>query len=170
MATKHRPVLVTEVVDYLAVRPGGIYVDLTLGGGGYSAALLENGARVIALDRDPEAIARSSRRLASFGNRFSACQRDFGSFRSLLDELGISTVNGICMDLGLSSDQLDDPRRGFAFRFDGPLDLRFDPAANEPASALLARLSQDEIVTLLSDFGEVRRAGRIARHSRPPPE
>lgn len=163
MATRHRPVLLGEVLDLLDPREGSRIVDLTLGGGGYSAALLERGASIIALDRDPEAIERCKRRLAVHGERFQPHQRDFGSFARLLDESGWSSVDGICMDLGLSSDQLDDATRGFGFRHDGPLDLRFDGASGEPASALLSRLDADDLQRLLSEFGEVRHARGIAR-------
>lgn len=138
-------------------------VDLTLGGGGYSAALLERGATVIALDRDPEAIERCKRLLVAHGARFQAHQREFGAFARLLDESGWTSVDGICMDLGLSSDQLDDPARGFGFRHDGPLDLRFDRSEGLPASALLRELDLEELQRLLSEYGEVRHARGIAK-------
>ena len=163
MATRHEPVLLEEVLGQLQPGAGRSYLDLTLGGGGYSAALLEGGASVVALDRDPGAVALAQSRLRSHGERFSAYQRDFGSFGQLLDETGLKAVDGICMDLGLSSDQLDDPGRGFGFRHDGPLDLRFDREVGRSASALLKDASADVIQELLSGFGEVRRAGRIAR-------
>ncbi|HEX9640453.1 MAG TPA: 16S rRNA (cytosine(1402)-N(4))-methyltransferase RsmH [Candidatus Krumholzibacteria bacterium] len=163
MATRHEPVLLEEVLGQLRPEAGRSYLDLTLGGGGYSAALLEGGARVVALDRDPGAVAAAQSRLRSHGERFSAYQHDFGSFGQLLDDAGLKAVDGICMDLGLSSDQLDDPGRGFGFRHDGPLDLRFDRANGRPASALLKDASPGAIQDLLSRFGEVRRAGRIAR-------
>ena len=163
MATRHEPVLLEEVLGHLQPVSGGSYLDLTLGGGGYSAALLDGGANVIAIDRDPDAVTVARSRFASHGDRFTAHQRDFGSFGRLLDELGLKTVDGICMDLGLSSDQLDDPRRGFGFRHDGPLDLRFDRDQGTSAAAMLARMDESSVQKLLSRFGEVRRAGRIAR-------
>jgi 16S rRNA (cytosine1402-N4)-methyltransferase len=163
VATRHEPVLLEEVLGQLRPEAGRSYLDLTLGGGGYAAALLEGGGRVVALDRDPGAVAAAQSRLRSHGERFTAYQCDFGSFGQLLDEVGLKAVDGICMDLGISSDQLDDPGRGFGFRHDGPLDLRFDRAQGRPASALLKDASADSIQGLLSRFGEVRRAGRIAR-------
>ena len=162
MSSRHVPVLLDEVLHWLNPATGSVLVDLTLGGGGYSLALLERGARVIAIDRDPSAVAQAQERLASHGAAFTAHQAAFATFGEVLDELGIEKVDGICMDLGLSSDQLDDPTRGFGFRHEGMLDLRFDPRRGESAAQLLQRLNVDELQTLLEHYGEVRRARGIA--------
>jgi 16S rRNA (cytosine1402-N4)-methyltransferase len=163
MSTLHQPVLLDEVLGSLDPRPGREILDLTLGGGSYAAACLERGARVIGLDRDPLAVARCQQRLASFGERFTAMVRGFAEFGEALDELDTPTVHGICMDLGLSSDQLDDPTRGFGFRFDGDLDLRFDPRSGEPAWRQLEEADVRTIERWLREWGEVRRPRRLAR-------
>jgi len=163
MSTRHQPVMLEEVLDLLRPAPGKVVLDMTLGGGGYSAAILESGARVIGLDLDEEAIAGASRRLSSHGDRFVARQTPFSGFPAVLDELGLRHVDGICMDLGLSSDQLDDPRRGFSFRYEGPFDLRFDASRGRPAHAWLRGAGVKEIQGWLQEWGEVRAAGRIAR-------
>jgi len=155
--------MLKEVLHFLDPGPGQVVVDLTLGGGGYSAAFLESGARVIGLDLDPEAVAGASRRLSSHGDLFTARSSAFSDFPTVLDELGINLVDGICMDLGLSSDQLDDGGRGFSFDADGAFDLRFDTRRGRPAVQWLRQASVEEIQQWLSRWGEVRRAGRIAR-------
>lgn len=155
--------LLETVRSYLQPREGTTLMDLTLGAGGYAEAMLSRGARVIGVDRDPEAIGRCRQRLAPYGAAFSAHQAGFASFGSVLDGLGLDTVDGIVMDLGLSSLQLDDPTRGFAFRLDGPLDLRFDPDRGTPAWQRIAAADASTLEGWLSRFGEVRRARRIAR-------
>jgi 16S rRNA (cytosine1402-N4)-methyltransferase len=163
MNTRHQPVMLTEVLDYLLPTPGKVVVDMTLGGGGYSAACLEAGARVIGLDLDLEAIAGASERLSSHGDRFIARHTAFSSFGAVLDELGISHADGICMDLGLSSDQLEDAGRGFSHQAEGPFDLRFDASRGNSAAQHLRGASVSQIQTWLSEYGEVRVAGRVAR-------
>ena len=163
MTTRHQPVMLEEVCELLRPAPGMVVLDLTLGGGGYSSAFLESGAQVIGLDLDEEAIEGASRRLSSHGDRFKARQTPFSGFPAVLDELGLRHVDGICMDLGLSSDQLDDPRRGFSYRGDGPFDLRFDASRGRPAHAYLVDAGMKEIQGWLQEWGEVRAAGRIAR-------
>ena len=163
MSSRHVPVLLDEVLRWLRPAAGSVLVDLTLGGAGYSSALLERGARVIAFDRDPRAIAGARQRLASHGAAFTARQAPFADFAQVLDELRIEKVDGICMDLGLSSDQLDDSERGFGFRHEGELDLRFDPGHGESAQQLLRRIDVVALQSLLEKFGEVHRARSIAR-------
>ena len=163
MNTRHQPVMLTEVLELLLPTPGKGVVDMTLGGGGYSAACLEAGARVIGLDRDLEAIASASARLSSHGDRFIARHTAFSDFGAVLDDLGLSRVDGICMDLGLSSDQLEDMSRGFSHRAEGAFDLRFDRTCGLSAAEQLRRASIPEIQAWLSEYGEVRVAGRIAR-------
>jgi len=163
MNTHHQPVMLTEVLEYLLPTPGKVVVDMTLGGGGYSAACLEAGARVIGLDLDLEAIAGASERLSSHGDRFIVRHAAFSNFGAVLDELGISHADGICMDLGLSSDQLEDAGRGFSHQAAGPFDLRFDSSRGVSAAQRLRHASLSQIQTWLSEYGEVRVAGRVAR-------
>ncbi len=155
-----------EVVAALCPRDGGVYLDLTLGGGGHSEALLEASGptgRVIGLDRDPEALVASSRRLASFSDRFLAVHASYSRAVETLAQLGIPSVDGLVADLGVSSHQLDTPGRGFSFRFEGPLDLRMDPTQGVPASVWLDETDESELVAVLRNFGEERHARRIAR-------
>jgi 16S rRNA (cytosine1402-N4)-methyltransferase len=163
MDTLHRPVMLEEVLGLIVPRPDRVILDLTLGGGGYTAAFLERGARVHGLDRDPQAVQRCTARLARFAGRFDAHHGDFATFGDLLDDLGTTRVDAICMDLGLSSDQLDDPARGFAFRLDGPLDLRFDPRSGVPAWQRLEAVDEATLADWLRQWGEVRRPRRLAR-------
>lgn len=161
-ASRHVPVMLQEVLRYLEPAPGKVIADLTLGGAGHTRALLEAGATVIGLDRDPQAIERARQLLSPHADRFVPVHRDFGSLPEVLDELGIDRVDGVLMDLGLSSDQLDDPARGFAFRTDGPLDLRFDPTRGEPAWERIERADAATIARWLTEYGEVRIARRLA--------
>lgn len=154
--------MLAEVLRYLEPAPGQVIADLTLGGAGHTRAMLEAGATVIGFDRDPQAIERAQELLSPHAERFVPVHRDFGSLPEALDELGIARVDGALMDLGLSSDQLDDPVRGFAFRFDGPLDLRFDPTRGEPAWARIEAADVPTLTQWLSRLGEVRIARRLA--------
>jgi len=163
MSTRHLPVLLPEVLSYLRPTDGVVALDLTLGGGGYSEALLASGASVIGLDRDPAAVEAARQRFRSYGDRFTARPVAFSQMGTILDELNTAQVNAICMDLGLSSDQLDDSTRGFAFRLDGPLDLRFDRDEARPASELLVEASPVDIERWLRDWGELRGARRLAK-------
>src|SRR2546430_540978 len=155
----HQRVLLNEAIDALAIRPEGTYVDGTFGRGGHSRAILERlgpQGRLIALDRDPEAehAAREIRdpRFSFFRTAFSA----------LAQALGEREVQGMLFDLGVSSPQLDDPRRGFSFRADGPLDMRMDPTQGESAAQWLARAEQQQIREAIRDYGEERFAKQIA--------
>lgn len=161
----HRPVLLEEAVEALAVRPDGIYVDATFGRGGHSGRILERlgpRGRLIALDRDPQAAAEAARR---FGGdmRFHFERCSFDMLQQVTDRLGIDRLDGVLLDLGVSSPQLDDPARGFSFQTDGPLDMRMDPHSGESAAAWLARAPEAEIVQVLKEYGEERFARRIAR-------
>jgi len=162
----HRPVLLEEAVDALAVRPDGIYVDATFGRGGHSERILERlgpEGRLIALDRDPEAAAEAQRRFGADG-RFHFERCSFEMLQQVTDKLGVSgRLDGILLDLGVSSPQLDTPERGFSFQSDGPLDMRMDPDSGESAAAWLDRAEEDEIVQVLKEYGEERFARRIAR-------
>jgi 16S rRNA (cytosine1402-N4)-methyltransferase len=161
---QHVPVLLHEVIEWLAPRPGQIFVDGTLGAGGHTRALAEHvgdqGA-VIALDRDPAALAAAERNLA--GLPIKLAQSNFSELPEVLREVGIEKVAGIVFDLGLSSDQLADETRGFSFQTAGPLDLRFDPTHGEPAARLVNRLSEQHLADLIYQYGEERYSRRIAR-------
>jgi 16S rRNA (cytosine1402-N4)-methyltransferase len=162
----HLPVLVEEVVRILVPRPGSLLVDATLGGGGHTERILEAASpdgRVLGLDADPAAIARAGERLVRFGDRLVLRRANFRDLAPVAAAAGFGAVDGVLLDLGLSSYQLADGARGFGFRTGGPLDMRFDPTGGEPAASLLARLSGDELVALLRRYGEEPHAGRIAR-------
>ena len=162
----HRPVLVGEVLRALAIRPAGLYVDATFGRGGHSAAILERlgeSGRLIALDRDPSAVAAARRR---FGDdaRVSIYQQRFSRLGEVLDAAGArGRVDGVLLDIGVSSPQLDDPDRGFSFLRDGPLDMRMDSESGETAAEWLGRAPEREIARVLKEYGEERYHRRIAR-------
>lgn len=162
----HRPVMLAEVIGALAVVPDGIYMDLTFGRGGHAGAILDRlgpHGRLIVMDKDPEAI-HSARRQLERDARVDIRAGSYAAAGEVADELGIKgRVNGVLMDLGVSSAQLDDPSRGFSFRHDGPLDMRMNPAAGESAADWLARVSEQELTRVLRDYGEERFAARIAR-------
>jgi 16S rRNA (cytosine1402-N4)-methyltransferase len=164
----HRPVLVEEVLSLLITDRGGRYADLTVGGAGHAVAILEAlspTGTLIGLDRDPAAVARAATRLAAFGQRAEVAVGRAGGLKPILAVRGIEQVNGVLLDLGLSSDQLL-ANRGFSFEGDAPLDMRFNPDdASEPAYALLARLGDSELAELFTRHGEFPRrdARRYAR-------
>jgi 16S rRNA (cytosine1402-N4)-methyltransferase len=161
---QHVPVLLSEVIEWLAPRPGQIVVDGTLGAGGHTRALAERvvpHGTVISLDRDPVALATAEEKLA--GLPVKLAQANFCDLPEVLREIGVSQVDGIVLDLGLSSDQLEDTERGFSFQAAGPLDLRFDPTTGEPATRLVNRLSEKNLADLIFQYGEERFSRRIAR-------
>ena len=153
----HIPVLLEEVLDALAVREGGLYLDGTFGAGGYTRALLEKGARVVALDRDPTAIARGAALVAAFPDRLRLVEARFGS----LDEVA-RDLDGVALDIGVSSMQIDEAERGFSLRFDAALDMRME-ATGPTAADLLASLSADELADIFFNYGEERASRRLAR-------
>jgi 16S rRNA (cytosine1402-N4)-methyltransferase len=160
-------VLARAVAAGLITDPNGAYVDGTLGGGGHAAALLDAlgpDALVVGIDRDPEALAAATARLkdAVEAGRFRALAGNFADLEQLLDAAGVGGVDGVLLDLGVSSHQLDEAARGFAFSAPGPLDMRMDPTAGEPASALVNRLDAQALADLLRTYGEEPRAWRIA--------
>jgi 16S rRNA (cytosine1402-N4)-methyltransferase len=160
----HVPVLLDEVVRWLDPRPGGTVVDGTLGGGGHTRALARGvGATgtVVALDRDPAALEAAERNLAGLPVRMA--HASFCDLPEVLSEIGVATVDGIVLDLGVSSDQLADAQRGFSFSAEGLLDLRFDPTVGEPAWRLVDRLSAEHLAGLIYQYGEERYSRRIAR-------
>lgn len=159
----HIPVMLPETLEALRPAPGGIFVDGTLGGGGHTRAIAELvGAtgRVIAVDVDPQAVRRAEQQLA--GLPVAVAAASYAEIPEVLAELAISQVDGILLDLGLSSDQLADPDRGFSFQSEGELDLRFDTERGEPAWRMLARLSEEHLADLIFQFGEERFSRRIA--------
>lgn len=162
----HRPVLLGDVIRFLNPRSGGIYVDATLGGGGHTEAILRASApngRVLAFDRDREAIYRASKKLADEADRVRFISGSFAELSAYLDEEGTKEVDGIVADLGLSSDQLGDPDRGFSFALDGPLDMRFDSGEGPTAADLVNELPDDQLADLLYEYGDERRSRAIAR-------
>jgi 16S rRNA (cytosine1402-N4)-methyltransferase len=158
----HESVLATEVVELLRPGPGRLFLDGTLGGGGHSGLLLEGGARVIALDKDPRALAAASARLARFGEAFRAVRSDFRDAKNVLAALGISGVDGALVDLGVSSPQLDTAERGFSFSRPGPLDMRMGDEG-ETLEDLLRRIDERELARILREYGEEPFARPIAR-------
>jgi 16S rRNA (cytosine1402-N4)-methyltransferase len=163
-ATVHIPVLLNEVVEALDPREGGVFVDGTLGGGGHTRALAERigqTGRVVALDLDPHPVRRAEQTLA--GMPVLVATSSYTDIPEVLDELRIQQVDGMLLDLGLSSDQLADANRGFSFQSDGELDLRFDPEHGEPAWKMLARLSEETLADVIYHYGEERFSRRIAR-------
>lgn len=155
-----------EVLAALAPRPGGIYLDGTVGGGGHARLILEASSpdgRLIGLDRDPAALARAGEVLAPFGDRAVLRHRNFSEAGEVLAELGIAGVDGMLLDLGVSSHQLDTAERGFSFRADAPLDMRMDPTVGETAAQVLNTADEGDLVRIFREYGEERFAGRIAR-------
>jgi 16S rRNA (cytosine1402-N4)-methyltransferase len=159
----HLPVMLNEVLRTLAPRDGGCYADATFGGGGYSAAILQAATCTVwAIDRDPAAIARGAALAARFPGRLHLMEGRFGEMVALLAGAGVTALDGVVMDLGVSSFQLDEPGRGFSFRADGPLDMRMG-REGPTAAELVNHLPEAEFAELLLAFGEERRARRIAR-------
>ena len=158
----HRPVLAQETVELLAPRPGSLVVDGTCGGGGHSEAILKAGADVLALDQDPDAIAHAREQLAHVGSRVTLRQANFRNADKILDELGIATIGGALLDLGVSSRQLENAERGFSIMRNGPLDMRMDPAAALTAADVVNNYSEEQLTRLFRDLGEEPAARRIA--------
>jgi 16S rRNA (cytosine1402-N4)-methyltransferase len=159
----HASVLLAESLELLAVRPGGLYVDGTVGPGGHAAAILERSGpegRLVGLDRDAEVLERAGERLRPYGARARLVHADYREIPRLL---GGERADGVLLDLGTSSVQLDTPERGFSFRAEGPLDMRMDRGSGETAADIVNRLSEPELADLIYRFGEERSSRRIAR-------
>lgn len=159
----HVPVLYNEVLAGLQPKPGGFYVDGTVGAGGHAAGILERSSpdgRLLGLDRDPAALAVARAALARFGERVRLVQASYTELARYATE---GSADGVLLDLGLSSLQLDDPARGFAFRHDGPLDMRYDPATTLTAAEIVNEWPVDELADLIYKYGEERHSRRIAR-------
>lgn len=165
-AHRHIPVLVQEVLEGLAVHPGGTYLDGTVGGGGHAAAILEASApdgRLLGLDRDPEAVRRTAERLQRYGNRAKLVHASFTKVREVAEQEEFAPLDGVLFDLGFSSWQIENASRGFAFSLDGPLDMRFDRTGGFTAADLVNDLSEHELADLLYRYGEESRSRQIAR-------
>jgi 16S rRNA (cytosine1402-N4)-methyltransferase len=166
MEEGHLPVMVKEVMVALSPLPGSFHVDATLGGGGHAVRILESTSpdgRLLGIDADPLAVARSRDRLAPFGERAIVRQANFEDLGQIAPDAGFAAVHGVLFDLGLSSHQLAEAERGFSFRSEGRLDMRFDPARGRPASDLIADESEESLATIFRTYGEERFANRIAR-------
>lgn len=159
----HVPAMLAEVRELLCAGGRRVMVDATLGTGGHAEALLETGATVIGIDRDPRAIETAHGRLERFGSRVILRHADFAEIDRVIEEAGFGAVDAILADLGMSSFALDDPSRGFSFRLDGPLDMRMDPAGSLKAYDLVNEEGEAELARIIREFGEERAARRIAR-------
>lgn len=160
---QHVSVLLDEAVDALAIKPAGIYVDGTFGRGGHSRRILQklgDKGRLIALDRDLAAVKAAA---AIDDPRFSIVHRHFSDMGDALQELGVPQVQGVLLDLGISSPQIDEGERGFSFRFDGPLDMRMDQSRGQTAAEFLAETTEQQLTGVIKDYGEERFAKQIAR-------
>ena len=162
-ALSHQTVLLREAVEALAIKPAGVYVDGTFGRGGHSRAILEQlgpNGRLIAFDRDPQAIAAAQ---AMNDSRLTIVHRAFGDLAPVLHDVGVSVVDGVLLDVGVSSPQIDDGERGFSFRFDAPLDMRMDTTRGETAAEFLATAEIRDITEVIRNYGEERFAFQIAK-------
>ena len=158
----HRPVLQKEVLELLKPQPGFLILDATCGGGGHTEALLKAGADVLALDQDPDAVQHVTEQLARFGRRLVVRQANFRHAASVLDELGIRTISGALLDLGVSSRQLKNAERGFSFMRNGPLDMRMDPRIGLTAATIVNDYDEERLTQLFRELGEEPAARRIA--------
>jgi len=160
------PVLYHEIIHALQPRAGGLYVDCTLGAGGHAEGILrasDPDGRLLGLDVDPQALATARERLAPFGDRAIIRRASYVTLSEQLASLGWDAVDGVLLDLGVSSMQVDTPQRGFSFREDGPLDMRFDPSRPQTAADLVNTLPEAELADLIWRYGEERRARQVAR-------
>ena len=164
MEFKHTSVLLDETIDNLNIRPDGIYVDGTLGGGGHSEAILKRltTGRLIGIDQDEDAIRAASARLSPFGDKLTVVRGNFEDMPAILDRLGIDKVDGILLDLGVSSYQLDEADRGFSYMHDAPLDMRMDRRGAVTAADIVNSYRQEDLTRILRLYGEEKFSGRIA--------
>lgn len=159
---RHRPVLLDEMLDALSPRPGEVHLDGTFGAGGYSRAILDAGARVIALDRDPQARANAPELPVRLARNFTLVDSRFSALDRVVEQRGEGPIDGVVLDVGVSSMQLDQAERGFSFRNDGPLDMRMG-GEGPTAEDLVNELEEKDLAALIRTFGEERRAGAVAR-------
>lgn len=166
MAFHHIPVLLHETMDALAVRPGGTYIDCTVGGGGHAAEILRRSApdgRLIGFDQDENALRAAGDRLAPFGDRVTLVRTNFEHIADVAARLGIGAADGVLMDIGVSSHQFDEAERGFSYHHDAPLDMRMDRTRPLSAAVLVNEWEESEIARMIREYGEERWAGRIAQ-------
>lgn len=167
MEFEHVSVLLSETVAGLRIKPDGIYLDGTLGGGGHSyeiAKRLLDGGRLIGIDQDEDAIQAAGERLSPFGERVTVVRDNYRNFKNVLSELKVPGVDGILLDLGVSSHQFDDESRGFSYRFDAPLDMRMDRRSELTAREIVNTYSESELYRVIRDYGEDGFAKNIAKH------
>lgn len=166
MGFRHASVMPNEVIRFMAPHSGGVYVDGTLGGGGHSRLILEASSpagRVIGFDQDADALEAAQANLAEFSGRVSFVRRNVSDIAAGLAELGVGAIDGLLLDLGVSSYQLDTAERGFSFQHDAPLDMRMDRTSSPTAAELVNSLSEDELATVIREYGEENWAKRIAK-------
>ena len=167
MEFKHKSVLIFETIDNLNIKPDGIYVDGTLGGGGHSFQILKrlgDGGRLIGIDQDEDVLKAAGERLAIFEDKVTTVRSNYCHMKQVLHDLGIQKVSGIVLDLGVSSYQLDEPERGFTYREDVPLDMRMDRRNPKTAKNIVNEYSEMELFRIIRDFGEDKFAKNIAKH------
>lgn len=167
MEFKHKSVLLDETIESLNIKPNGIYVDGTLGGGGHSyeiAKRLTDGGRLIGIDQDEDAIRAAKERLSEFADRVTIARDNYCNMPKVLDELGISKVDGILLDIGVSSYQLDEAERGFTYKQDAPLDMRMDQRQKMTAKDIVNGYSEEDLYRIIRDYGEDKFAKNIAKH------
>ena len=166
MEFNHYSVLLAETIEQLNIRPGGIYVDGTLGGAGHASEVCKRleGGRFIGIDQDEDAIKAAGERLAPFGDKVTILRNNYCNMKAALTELGIEKVDGIVLDLGVSSYQLDTEERGFSYRFDAPLDMRMDRRQTLTARTIVNEYSEMELFRIIRDYGEDQFAKNIAKH------
>ena len=167
MEFQHKSILLTECMDGLSIKPDGIYVDGTLGGGGHSFHILERlgeRGRLIGIDQDEDAIKAATKRLEAYENKVTIVRDNYEHFQTILSTLSIPKVDGILLDLGVSSYQFDEADRGFSYRFDAPLDMRMDRRQDFTAKDLVNNYSEQELYRIIRDYGEDKFARNIAKH------
>ena len=167
MAFSHKSVLLNETIEGLKIKPDGVYVDGTLGGGGHSfeiVARLNEKGRLVGIDQDEAAIEAAGNRLSEFGSRVTIVRSNYRNTKSVLASLGITGIDGMMLDLGVSSYQLDTEERGFSYRFDTPLDMRMDQRQSLTAKNIVNEYSETELFHVIRDYGEDKFAKNIARH------
>lgn len=162
----HQPVLLEEVIELMGIKPGGRYIDGTVGAGGHAGAILEKsgfGGRLLGIDRDADALARTAKRLSTWGSGCALEQGDFADMIAMAERHDLKDVDGVLLDLGMSSDQVDSAERGFSFLQDGPLDMRMDFTQELTAAKLVREIDERELADLLWRLGEERASRRIAK-------
>ena len=167
MEFKHKSVLLDETIEGLNIKPDGIYVDGTLGGGGHSyhiASRLSDKGRLIGIDQDKDAIKAASERLKEFGDKVTIVRDNYTNFRKVLDDLNVEKVDGILLDIGVSSYQLDNTERGFSYNADAPLDMRMDDRQNLTAKDIVNEYDEQTLFRIIRDYGEDKFAKNIAKH------